>query len=113
MQTTTRRARWLGQARWGLFAKHPDQDARTCGVMASAPSHATRQWHPRDLDAQLTDLERWAKGALSQVDARNDAIKFWLLKAPPIVGSACAGIVGHFGWATRAFSSPRWLRLAY
>ena len=66
--------------------------------IASAPSYTPRDEIPRDLDAQLQDLERWAKG--SEVDARRQTIAFWILKAPAIFGTACAGLFGHYGWET-------------
>jgi len=66
--------------------------------VASAPQYTPNDEVPRDLDAQLQDLERWAQGA--QIDARRDAFFFWMLKAPAIVASASAGLCGHFGLTT-------------
>jgi hypothetical protein len=39
----------------------------------------------------MSELEQWA--VLNAHDARNDTIRFWLLKLPAIVSSAAAGVL--------------------
>lgn len=69
----------------------------------SAPMHApippsldSLEEMPANLRNQLADLEAWA--VANQRDARNDAIRFWVLKIPAIIASASAGIFAFYEW---------------
>jgi|GEM_PF-2394651 len=51
---------------------------------------------PAELRSFVSELEEWAR--LNQTDARHDTIRFWILKVPAILSSACAGVlaINHF-----------------
>jgi hypothetical protein len=59
-------------------------------------SETTKQELPQNLQNQLNELEKWAQA--NENDAKNDAIKFWMLKIPALVLSASAGITAYFKW---------------
>jgi hypothetical protein len=49
---------------------------------------------PPDLQRQFQEIEEWAQS--NRRDARTDAISFWLLKIPGMLGAACAGLFAYF-----------------
>jgi hypothetical protein len=48
---------------------------------------------PGELTGQIQELEDWARANLK--DSRADSFKFWSLKAPAIVVSACGGVFAY------------------
>src|SRR5436309_7897404 len=49
---------------------------------------------PKILKEQLLELETWAEE--NRKDARSDSIRFWVLKAPAILVSACGSVFAYF-----------------
>jgi len=53
---------------------------------------------PKDLKAQINQLEKWAADNLAE--SKTDRVMFWVLKLPAIFASASAGLLAHFQMPT-------------
>jgi len=79
-------------------APEPYSLSRTVEAARSPSSRVIDDGMPVALQQQLMELEQWS--IANKNDARTDAIAFWSLKIPAILGSAGAGLLAHFNLTT-------------